>query len=79
MGFEQLRIVPVLMMFTGILFIYSGFTDKSPSQIIRDALGNNTDSGGQYGPNVNPTYAGVTNAGVLAYSPPTSNLTVGGY
>lgn len=75
---EQLRIVPILMLFVGILFVYSGLKNQSPSSIIRGVLG----SGGTpplYGPNVNPIEAGVTNAGVLAYQAPSSTLAVGGF
>jgi len=73
---EQLRIVPILMLFTGILFVYSGLKNQSPSQIIRSVLGPQT-TGAVYGPNVNPIEAGVTNAGVLAYTSPTPSLTTG--
>jgi hypothetical protein len=76
---EQLRLVPLLMFFGGILFIYAGFIDKSPTEILRGVL-----SGGQqpqpnlYGPNVNPIYAGVTNAPAnLSYQAPTPSLSVG--
>lgn len=75
---EQLRLIPVLMLFIGVLFVYAGFKDKSPSEILRESLGNNANTtGGVYGPDVNPTYSGVTNAGVLAYQPPSNSLTVG--
>ena len=73
---EQLRIVPILMLFSGILFVYSGLKNQSPSEIIRSVLGPQS-SPVLYGPNVNPIEAGVTNAGVLAYQSPSSNLNVG--
>jgi hypothetical protein len=75
---EQLKIIPLLMFFTGMLFVYAGFTDQSPSTIIRNTL-NPANNGGlpTYGPGVNPIYSGVTNAGVLAYQAPSNNLNVG--
>lgn len=75
---EQLRIVPILMLFVGILFVYSGLKNQSPSAIIRGVLGPQS-SPALYGPNVNPIEAGVTNAGVLAYSAPSSSLNVGSF
>lgn len=74
---EQLRIVPILMLFVGILFVYAGFKNQSPSAIIRSVLGSGAATGPVYGPNVNPIEAGVTNAGVLAYTSPTPSLTTG--
>lgn len=76
---EQLRIVPILMLFVGILFVYAGLKDQSPSGIIRGVLGSGANSPPLYGPNVNPIEAGVTNAGVLAYQSPGSNLNVGSF
>jgi hypothetical protein len=73
---EQLRIVPILMLFVGILFVYSGLKNQSPSEIIRGVLGPQG-TPDLYGPNVNPMEAGVTNAGVLAYQSPSNMLNVG--
>lgn len=73
---EQLRLLPILMLFVGILFVYSGLKNQSPSDIIRSVLGPQT-SPDLYGPNVNPIEAGVTNAGVLAYQSPSNMLNVG--
>lgn len=73
---EQLRLLPILMLFVGILFVYSGLKNQSPSEIIRSVLGPQT-SPDLYGPNVNPIEAGVTNAGVLAYQAPSNMLNVG--
>lgn len=75
---EQLRLVPILMLFVGILFVYSGLKNQSPTAIIRGVLGPQNNPV-LYGPNVNPIEAGVTNAGVLAYQNPYSNLNVGGF
>jgi len=75
---EQLRIVPILMLFVGILFVYAGLKDQSPSGIIRGVLGSGS-TPDLYGPNVNPIEAGVTNAGVLAYQSPSSTLNVGSF
>jgi hypothetical protein len=70
---EQLRFLPVLMFITGVVFIYSGFTNQTPLGIIRGQLGNlgtDTDSpGGNYNttpfaPGGNADYGGV------AYSRP---------
>lgn len=75
---EQLRLIPLLMFFSGILFVYSGFTDQSPTDIIRNTLNPGGGAGlPTYGPNVNPIYSGVTNAGVLAYQAPSPANNVG--
>jgi hypothetical protein len=76
---EQLRLIPLLMFFVGILFIYAGFIDQSPTDILRGVLsGGNTPQADLYGPNVNPIYAGVTNAPAnLTYQAPTPSLSVG--
>jgi hypothetical protein len=75
---EQLRLVPLLMFFTGILFVYAGFTDVSPTDILRGVLNPAGKTQPTYGPNVNPIYAGVTNAGAnLTYQAPTPTLTTG--
>ena len=74
---EQLRLVPILMLFVGILFVYSGLKDQSPSEIIRSVLGPGNNPPPLYGPNVNPNYSGVTNAGQLAYQAPSNLLEVG--
>lgn len=74
---EQLRIVPILMLFVGILFVYAGLKNQSPSAIIRGVLGPQGGTQPLYGPNINPIEAGVTNAGALAYQAPSSNLNVG--
>lgn len=60
---EDLRILPLAMFFVGALLVYAGFQDKSPSQIISDALHGGGTPGSTYqplyGPNTNPVYAGV--------------------
>lgn len=74
---EQLKLVPLLMFFSGILFVYCGFTNQSPSDVIRGTLNPGGGTLPTYGPGVNPIYSGVTNAGVLAYQAPSQNLNVG--
>jgi hypothetical protein len=77
---EQLRIVPILMLFVGTLFVYAGIKDQSPTDILKSVLGGGaTSNTGVYGPNVNTNYSGVTNAGVLAYNAPSSTLNVGAF
>jgi hypothetical protein len=59
---EDLRILPLAMFFIGALLVYAGFQDRSPSQIVSDALhggGNQGKFQPLYGPNTNPVYAGV--------------------
>jgi len=76
---EQLRLIPLLMFFVGCLFVYAGFIDKAPTDILRGVLspGNNPQPD-LYGPNVNPIYAGVSNAPAqLSYQAPTPSLSVG--
>lgn len=76
---EQLRIIPLLMFFVGILFVYCGFTDKSPHDVLAGVfLGGQSPQADLYGPNVNPIYSGVTNApATLSYQAPTPSLSVG--
>lgn len=76
---EQLRLVPILMFFTGCLLVYSGFSDKSPTEILKGVLSPvNNPQANLYGPSVNPTYAGVTNApAILSYQAPSNSLAVG--
>jgi hypothetical protein len=73
---ENLRIVPLLMFFTGCLFVYAGFTDQAPSDILRGVLnpGGGDDTNTSYTPTSNTNYNGVTN---LTYQAPSNTLNVG--
>lgn len=69
---EQLRFLPVLMFITGVVLVYSGFTNQTPLGIIRGQLGNlgqGDSPGGDY--NVAPfTPGGSSDYGGVAYSRP---------
>jgi hypothetical protein len=66
------------MFFTGALFVYAGFTDQSPTAILQGVLSPGNKTQNTYGPDVNPIYAGVTNApAILTYQAPSPTNNVG--
>lgn len=59
---EQLRIIPLGMFFVGALLMYAGFSGQRPSDIVRNALQNNSYTPYEedlYAADRNPIYAGV--------------------
>ena len=75
---EDLRFIPLLMFFGGILLIYSGFQDTTPLAMIRAFLSANTTGTvpsatvtNTYTPNTDPFYAGVTTLTPMTYVAPT--------
>jgi hypothetical protein len=70
---EQLRFLPVLMFITGVVFVYCGFTNKTPLSVIRGQIGNLNDDGDNYGadPYTTPfSPGGNTNYQGVSYSRP---------
>jgi hypothetical protein len=76
---EDLRFIPLLMFFGGVLLIYSGFQNTTPLAMVRSFLsGSNADTGAipsatvtnPYAATTDPFFAGTNTLGLRTYQPP---------
>lgn len=76
---EDLRFIPLLMFFGGVLLIYSGFQNTTPLAMVRNFLsGSNASTGtvpsatvtNPYVATTDPFYAGTNTLGLMTYQPP---------